>query len=45
MMVGEFVDDYMVVVTDVFAMPQSGTGVLNCLVTWRPDSCILAGEC
>merc|ERR1719162_500567 len=27
LMVGEFVDDYMVVVTDVFAMPQSGTGV------------------
>merc|ERR1719446_637352 len=27
LMVGEFEDDYMVVVTDVFAMPQSGTGV------------------
>merc|ERR1711998_529697 len=27
LMVGEFVDDYMVVVKDVFAMPQSGTGV------------------
>merc|ERR1719162_941302 len=27
LMAGEFVDDYMVVVTDVFAMPQSGTGV------------------
>lgn len=27
LMLGEFVDDYTVVVTDVFAMPQSGTGV------------------
>merc|ERR1712188_334243 len=27
LMVGEFVDDYTVVVKDVFAMPQSGTGV------------------
>lgn len=27
MMLGEFVDDYTVRVVDVFAMPQSGTGV------------------
>merc|ERR1711865_1157335 len=27
LMLGEFVDDYTVVVKDVFAMPQSGTGV------------------
>jgi len=27
LMLGEFVDDYTVKVTDVFAMPQSGTGV------------------
>ena len=27
LMLGEFVDDYTIVVTDVFAMPQSGTGV------------------
>lgn len=27
LMLGEFVDDYMVRVVDVFAMPQSGTGV------------------
>ncbi|RWS20156.1 26S proteasome non-ATPase regulatory subunit 14-like protein, partial [Leptotrombidium deliense] len=27
LMLGEFVDDYMVRVIDVFAMPQSGTGV------------------
>jgi len=27
LMLGEFVDDYMVQVVDVFAMPQSGTGV------------------
>jgi len=27
LMLGEFVDDYMVQVKDVFAMPQSGTGV------------------
>lgn len=27
LMLGEFVDDYTVTVTDVFAMPQSGTGV------------------
>lgn len=27
LMLGEFVDDYTVQVTDVFAMPQSGTGV------------------
>lgn len=27
MLLGEFVDDYTVRVTDVFAMPQSGTGV------------------
>ena len=27
LMLGEFVDDYSVQVTDVFAMPQSGTGV------------------
>jgi 26S proteasome regulatory subunit N11 len=27
LMLGEFVDDYTVVVVDVFAMPQSGTGV------------------
>ncbi|KAK3248456.1 multicatalytic endopeptidase [Cymbomonas tetramitiformis] len=27
LMLGEFVDDYTVRVTDVFAMPQSGTGV------------------
>ena len=26
-MLGEFVDDYTVKVVDVFAMPQSGTGV------------------
>ena len=26
-MLGEFVDDYTVRVADVFAMPQSGTGV------------------
>lgn len=26
-MLGEFVDDYTVRVVDVFAMPQSGTGV------------------
>lgn len=26
-MLGEFVDDYTVRVIDVFAMPQSGTGV------------------
>ncbi len=27
LMLGEFVDDYTVKVVDVFAMPQSGTGV------------------
>ena len=27
LMLGEFVDDYTVNVVDVFAMPQSGTGV------------------
>jgi len=27
LMLGEFVDDYMIRVVDVFAMPQSGTGV------------------
>merc|ERR1719378_1380946 len=27
LMLGEFVDEYTVRVTDVFAMPQSGTGV------------------
>ena len=27
LMLGEFVDDYTVRVADVFAMPQSGTGV------------------
>lgn len=27
LMLGEFVDDYTVQITDVFAMPQSGTGV------------------
>jgi len=27
LMLGEFVDEYMVTVVDVFAMPQSGTGV------------------
>ena len=27
MMLGEFVDEYTVRVIDVFAMPQSGTGV------------------
>lgn len=27
MMLGEFVDEYTVRVVDVFAMPQSGTGV------------------
>jgi 26S proteasome regulatory subunit N11 len=27
LMLGEFVDEYTVKVTDVFAMPQSGTGV------------------
>ena len=27
LMLGEFIDDYTVRVTDVFAMPQSGTGV------------------
>jgi len=27
LMLGEFVDDYTIVVKDVFAMPQSGTGV------------------
>lgn len=27
LMLGEFVDDYTVRVIDVFAMPQSGTGV------------------
>ncbi len=27
LMLGEFVDDFTVQVTDVFAMPQSGTGV------------------
>ena len=27
LLLGEFVDDYTVRVTDVFAMPQSGTGV------------------
>lgn len=27
LMLGEFVDDYTVRVVDVFAMPQSGTGV------------------
>lgn len=27
LMLGEFVDDYTVTVKDVFAMPQSGTGV------------------
>ena len=26
-MLGEFVDDYTVKVVDVFAMPQSGTGM------------------
>ena len=27
LMLGEFVDDYSIKVVDVFAMPQSGTGV------------------
>jgi len=27
LMLGQFVDDYTVKVVDVFAMPQSGTGV------------------
>ena len=27
LMLGEFIDDYTVRVVDVFAMPQSGTGV------------------
>ncbi len=27
LMLGDFVDDYTVRVLDVFAMPQSGTGV------------------
>jgi 26S proteasome regulatory subunit N11 len=27
LMLGEFVDEYTVKVVDVFAMPQSGTGV------------------
>ncbi len=27
LMLGEFIDDYTVTVIDVFAMPQSGTGV------------------
>jgi hypothetical protein len=27
LMLGDFVDDYTVKVVDVFAMPQSGTGV------------------
>jgi Predicted metal-dependent protease of the PAD1/JAB1 superfamily len=27
LMLGEFVDDYTIKVVDVFAMPQSGTGV------------------
>ena len=27
LMLGEFIDDYTVNVVDVFAMPQSGTGV------------------
>lgn len=27
LMLGEFVDDYTIRVVDVFAMPQSGTGV------------------
>lgn len=27
LMLGEFIDDYTVRVIDVFAMPQSGTGV------------------
>ena len=27
LMLGEFVDEYTITVVDVFAMPQSGTGV------------------
>ncbi len=27
LMLGEFIDDYTIRVIDVFAMPQSGTGV------------------
>lgn len=27
LMLGDFVDEYTVIVVDVFAMPQSGTGV------------------
>lgn len=29
LMLGEIIDDYTVKVVDVFAMPQSGTGVSN----------------
>nr|OQO24859.1 26S proteasome regulatory subunit rpn11 [Rachicladosporium sp. CCFEE 5018] len=34
LMLGEFVDDYTVRVVDVFAMPQSGTGVPETVVGW-----------
>ncbi len=27
LMLGEFVDDYTITVVDVFAMPQSGSGI------------------
>jgi len=27
LMLGEFVDEYTITVVDVFAMPQSGTGI------------------
>ncbi|KAK7309636.1 hypothetical protein RJT34_06527 [Clitoria ternatea] len=33
LMLGEFMDEYIVRVVDVFTMPQSGTGVLNGLLS------------
>lgn len=37
LMLGDFVDDYTVRVLDVFAMPQSGTGV-RCGCRGRDDA-------
>ncbi|KAH6813377.1 Mov34/MPN/PAD-1 family protein [Perilla frutescens var. frutescens] len=34
LMLGEFMDEYMVYVVDVFAMPQSGTGVSGRDLRW-----------
>merc|ERR1712159_648238 len=36
LMLGEFVDEYTIVVKDVFAMPQSGTGVTFVLMRTAP---------